>query len=50
MVVGITGYFAVGIQNGIDTIEAKYSIGVSLPVAAITFSIVTILSQSLMGG
>ncbi len=50
MVVGITGYFAVGIQNGIDTIEAKYSIGISLPVAAITFSIVTILSQSLMGG
>ena len=50
MVVAITGYFAVGIQNGVDTIEAKHSIGISLPVAAITFSIVTILSQSVMGG
>ncbi len=50
MVVGITGYFAVGIQNGNDPIEVKYSIGISLPVAAVTFAIVTILSQSIMGG
>lgn len=50
MVVAITGWFAVGILHGGDRIQARYTIGYSLPMAAITFSAVTLLSQSFMGG
>lgn len=42
-------YFSIGILEGEDRIEMKYSIGISLPVALGIYSIVSLLSQNFIG-
>lgn len=42
-------YFSVGILDGDDPIELKYSIGVGLPVSMVIFTMVSLLSQAFVG-